>query len=62
MPKIWTIEFWLVALPILFVLAGWAAGFQHSIVARYFIPIFAGAWMVLAFAWMLREAVRRLRD
>ncbi len=62
MPKVRSIEFWLVALPVLFVLSGWAAGFQHNIVAKYFIPVFAAVWMILAVAWMLREIIRKFRN
>jgi len=62
MTKVKTIEFWLVALPVLFVLAGWAAGFEQETVAKYLLPLFAAVWMLLAIVWMFREIVRKIRD
>jgi hypothetical protein len=62
MTKVKTLEFWLVFLPVLFVLAGWAAGFEQNIVAKWFIPVFAAVWMLLAIAWIFRELMRKLRD
>ncbi len=62
MPKVRSIEFWLVALPVLVILAAWGAGFKHEFVMGYFIPVFAAVWMVLAIAWLLREFVRKFRD
>jgi hypothetical protein len=60
MTKVKTLEFWLFALPVLLVLAGWAAGFDHDENAKYLIIAFAGVWLMLAIYWMLRELVRRL--
>ena len=62
MTKAKSIEFWLIALPVLFILAGWAAGFEQNIVAKWFIPVFAAVWMLLAVAWILRELVRKMRS
>ncbi|MGO9172888.1 MAG: hypothetical protein ACLP7P_13130 [Rhodomicrobium sp.] len=62
MTKVKMIEFWLVALPVLFVLAGWAAGFEQEAVAKYLLPLFAAVWMLLAIVWMFREIVRKIRD
>jgi hypothetical protein len=59
MTKVKTIEFWLFALPVLFFLAIWAAGFDHDAFAKPLIIAFAGVWMLLAIFWMLRELVRR---
>jgi hypothetical protein len=57
MKRIKTVEFWLIALPVLFIVAVWAAGLE-----RDFIPFFLGIWIVLAIFWMLREFVRKLRS
>ncbi len=62
MTKAKSIEFWLIALPVLFILAGWAAGFEQNIVAKWFIPVFAAVWMLLAVAWIFRELVRKMRS
>jgi hypothetical protein len=62
MPKVRSLEFWLIALPLLFVLSGFLAGFDHVVVAKYFLPLCAATWMLLAIAWMFREFVRRIRN
>jgi len=62
MTKVKTLEFWLVMLPLLFIGAGLAAGFDNEALAKYLLPVFAAAWMLLALFWMGREIVRRIRD
>ncbi|MGO8955680.1 MAG: hypothetical protein ACLPWS_12405 [Rhodomicrobium sp.] len=62
MRKVKTIEFWLVALPVLFLLSGLAAGFDQEAVAKILLPVVAVVWMLLAIVWMFREIVRKIRD
>jgi hypothetical protein len=59
MTKVKTVEFWLFALPVLFALAVWAAGFDQDTSAKYLIIAVAGVWLLLAIYWMLREMMRR---
>jgi hypothetical protein len=62
MTKVKTIEFWLFALPALFVLVGLLVGFDRILFARTFVINISVAWMILAIAWMFRELWRRIRN
>ncbi len=62
MPKVKTIEFWLVALPLLIVVAGIIAGFDQVTTAGGVIIPMAVAWLILAIFWMGREIFRRISD
>ena len=62
MPKVKKIEFWLVALLVLIVVAVVAAGFDQVAIAGGVIPALAVAWLVLAIFWMVREIFRRIAD
>jgi hypothetical protein len=53
MTKVKTVEFWLLAIPALLVLA-WVAD-----VNREPLPVFLGVWVLLAIYWMFRELMRR---
>ncbi len=60
MTKVKTIEFWLVVLPVVFILAVLAAGFDKITSMDGLLPWLAMTWAVLATFWMLRELFRRL--
>ncbi len=62
MKRVKTLEFWLVALLALIVLAGWFDAFKDIKWLGYLIPYFAGVWAVLALTWMFREIIRRIRE
>jgi hypothetical protein len=61
MPKIKSIEFWLFALPALFVV-GLLIGLDRTSIARPLTLVFGVAWVIIAIAWMLREFVRWIRS
>lgn len=62
MKSVKTLEFWLVALLALTIVAGWVAGFDGIKWAGHLIPIFLVAWMFLALTWMFREIIRWICD
>ena len=62
MKRVKTLEFWLVALPALVVIAAWVAGFDGIKWARHLIPVFAIAWTAFALTWMFREFIRWIRS
>jgi hypothetical protein len=58
--KLKTVEFWLVALPVLFAVLGWVSGFDNMhFLNHLFTPIII-LWIALALFWMGREIVRRI--
>jgi hypothetical protein len=60
MTKVKTIEFWLVALPLLMVMSVIFAGFDQVAGAAGPIPYLAVAWLILAVYWIVRELFRRI--
>jgi hypothetical protein len=62
MTRVKTIEFWLFALPVIFVAVALFGGFDRVSFARPFIAAVAVTWMLLAIAWMFRELLRWIRS